>query len=87
MHVSELPSRMFVSELTIYLLFRSQDIGLLELRDLTDICRLLYSTKDSLIVVMKRPRHLRCEHIGKVCLTVVIVNNKYRLLTYLTRLY
>lgn len=46
----------------------SQDIGLLELRDLTDICRLLYSTKDSLIVVMKRPRHLRCEHIGKAVL-------------------
>lgn len=56
--------------LTVF--FRSQDIGLIEIRSLLDICKLLYTTKDSLVVVMKRPRHLRCEHVGKVCLIIPV---------------
>lgn len=53
--------------LTLLFLFRSQEIGLIEIRSLLDLCKLLYATKDSLVVVMRRPRHLRCEHVGKVC--------------------
>ncbi|KAL7273994.1 Transcription initiation factor TFIID subunit 2 [Rhizina undulata] len=43
----------------------SPDIGLIEMRYLLDICHILYSTKTSLIVIMKRPKHLFCKHIGK----------------------
>lgn len=48
---------------------RSSDIGLFELRDLLDLCSLLYEPKTSLVVRLRYPRYWRCQHLGKVGLS------------------
>ena len=44
----------------------SKDIGLVELRFLLDICAVLYEPKTSHLITLRRPKHLRCNNLGKV---------------------
>ncbi|TGZ83661.1 hypothetical protein EX30DRAFT_88447 [Ascodesmis nigricans] len=44
---------------------KSPELGIIELRFLLDICPLLYDSRDSWIVIMRRPKHLTCTHLGK----------------------
>ena len=47
----------------------SPDIGLGEMRDLLDICDLLYEPKTSVVVKLLYPRYWQVEHMGNVGVT------------------
>ncbi len=44
----------------------SPEIGLFEMRELLDICSLLYKPNTSLIVKLKYPHYWGAEHMGNV---------------------
>ncbi|KAI9886207.1 MAG: PX domain-containing protein ypt35 [Watsoniomyces obsoletus] len=44
---------------------KSKDIGMFELRDLLDVCELLYDPQMSLLVKLKLPRYWRAFHLGQ----------------------
>lgn len=45
----------------------SPEISLYEMRDLLDICSLLYDPVTSMVVALKYPRYWKVEHVGNVC--------------------
>jgi len=45
----------------------SPEISLFEMRDLLDICSLLYEPLTSMVVALKYPRYWKVEHVGNVC--------------------
>ena len=42
-------------------------IGLFEMRDLLDLCSLLFEPKTSLTIKLCYPRYWKVQHLGHVC--------------------
>lgn len=59
-------------------------IGLLELSQFTDLCRVLYDPITSVKVSLKYPRYWKVQHLGKVSLGLD-PKKAYRILTYSSR--
>lgn len=49
----------------IWMAVQSRKLGILDVRLLLHLCRLLYTPKNSLMVVLKARKHLVCKHEGK----------------------
>lgn len=64
---------------------RSKDIGLYELRDLLDLCSLLYIPKTSLLVELKLPRYWEVRNMGNVRISSSPADIPHHLRTNLLR--
>lgn len=53
-------------------------IGILELSEFVDLCRIIYNPVTSVRISLKYPRYWKVKHLGKVCKTTHVMNTRYK---------